>query len=80
MKLLLMVDNDDYRFEELIVGEITKDKMNEVFRCNISVQDYLSFFRMYMFGNLSIEKDLGNFFILFREVEQDSLFRAIRTG
>lgn len=33
--------------------------MREIFDCKISVADYLSFFRTYMIGNLSIEKDLG---------------------
>jgi hypothetical protein len=42
------------------VGSITFDKMREIFDCKISVADYLSFFRTYMVGNLSIEKDLGN--------------------
>ncbi len=41
------------------MGAITPAKMAEVFDCRITVGDYLSFFRNYMFGDLSIEKDLG---------------------
>lgn len=35
--------------------------MREVFDCGIGVHEYLSFFRNYMFGDLNIEKELGNF-------------------
>lgn len=38
--------------------------MREIFDCKISVADYLSFFRTYMVGNLSIEKDLGMLYII----------------
>jgi hypothetical protein len=38
--------------------------MKEVFACGITVSDYLSFFRGYMFGDLNIEKDLGIFIVM----------------
>jgi hypothetical protein len=59
MRLLLELEHEEYNFEELIVGSITPGKMAEVFDCRITVADYLSFFRGYMVGDLSIEKDLG---------------------
>lgn len=59
MRLLLELEHEEYRFEELIVGSITEPRMREVFDCRITVADYLSFFRSYMVGDLSIEKDLG---------------------
>lgn len=59
MKMLVELEHEQHKFRELIVGSITRNRMNEVFQCRISVSDYLSFFRAYMFGDLSIEKDLG---------------------
>lgn len=59
LRSLLEIDMDDYNFEELIVGTITKQKMIEIFSASIGVNEFLSFFKNYMFGNLSIEKDLG---------------------
>ena len=59
MKMLVDLEHEQHKFRELIVGSITRNRMNEVFQCRISVSDYLSFFRAYMFGDLSIEKDLG---------------------
>ena len=45
--------------------------MTELFREGISVQDYLTFFLQFMEGDLKIEKDLGIFFIIERQMEQD---------
>lgn len=59
MRLLVRLEHEEYNFEELIVGEIAEPKMREIFESRISVADYLSFFRGYMFGDLSIEKELG---------------------
>lgn len=71
MHKLIHIDHEDYELEELIVGEIKQNIMTELFREGISVQDYLTFFLQFMEGDLKIEKDLGIFFIIERQMEQD---------
>ena len=59
MKKLIKIDNEGYEFEELIVGEIDRGSMTQLYVDGIYITEYISFFFEYMADNLSIENDLG---------------------
>lgn len=44
MKKLIKIDNEGYEFEELIVGEIDRGYMKQLFDEKIYIAEYLSFF------------------------------------
>ena len=44
MKKLIKIDNEGYEFEELIVGEIDRGSMTQLFDEKIYIAEYLSFF------------------------------------
>ena len=54
LNLLLTIDHESYNFQELIFGEITPQKMTDIFMQGIEVHEYLSFFLEYMSQGLSI--------------------------
>lgn len=48
LKSLIQIEHEDYNFEELVVGSITKDKMLNLFKRGITAGQYFDFFEQYM--------------------------------
>jgi hypothetical protein len=48
LKSLIQIEHEDYNFEELVVGSITKEKMINLFKKGITSSQFFDFFEQYM--------------------------------